>query len=389
MDQSLIEIPNVINDRLGCYRVGNLKFYSKVDAIEAMQKTGTHLHWDFNEAVFSCYDWTKEPDTPILELYRRRAQQLRDKYDYIVLHYSGGSDSQTILEAFIDNDIKLDEIVTHVNYKATGDKDNYLNSEACRVAIPQIEKLKETRPWLNHRIMDFTDLTLDYFSVEERKFDWMYDLNNFFNPNGTCRVDLGMKIKEWHDLIYSGKKVCMLWGIDKPRVYQINGKFVFRFLDFIDGGPTVKSLTGKQPYEDELFYWTPDMPELIIKQAHIIKNYLSKDDIERDPWVGTEKSDLAYRTINGKTLWLNKHRVNQLIYPKWDINTYSSGKGPSLIISSRDTWFFQVEEAISARRNWRIGIQKLWEFLPDYWKNNPADISSGIKGCWSKDYFLE
>ena len=88
-------------DRLGCYRVGDLKFYSKLEAIEMHTRTGIHPHWDFNEAVFSSYDWTVEPEENILELYRQRAQQLRDKYDYIILIYSGGADSETILQSFI------------------------------------------------------------------------------------------------------------------------------------------------------------------------------------------------------------------------------------------------------------------------------------------------
>jgi hypothetical protein len=82
-----------LTDRLGCYRVGDLKFYSKLEAIETMQQTGIHLHWDFNEAVFGCYNWKQEPVDSLSDLYRRRAQQLRDQYDYIVLCYSGGADS--------------------------------------------------------------------------------------------------------------------------------------------------------------------------------------------------------------------------------------------------------------------------------------------------------
>jgi hypothetical protein len=80
-------------DKLGVYRVGDLKFYSKLQAIEMSTKTGIHLHWDFNEAVFDSYDWTVEPKDSLVELYRQRAQQLRNKYDYIILAYSGGADS--------------------------------------------------------------------------------------------------------------------------------------------------------------------------------------------------------------------------------------------------------------------------------------------------------
>ena len=48
-------------DQFGVYRVGDLSFYSKIEAIEMHTRTGIHPHWDFNESVFSLYDWTKEP----------------------------------------------------------------------------------------------------------------------------------------------------------------------------------------------------------------------------------------------------------------------------------------------------------------------------------------
>ena len=130
-------------DKLGCYRVGDLKFYSKLQAIEMHTKTGIHPHWDFNEAVFDSYDWTVEPTEPLTEIYRARAQQLRDQYDYIVLMYSGGADSHNVLMSFLNNDIKLDEVASMSNQQATGDKNSWMNTEIFNVAIPTVEYLKK------------------------------------------------------------------------------------------------------------------------------------------------------------------------------------------------------------------------------------------------------
>ena len=168
-------------DKLGCYRVGPAKFYSKLEAIEAHTKTGIHPHWDFNEEVFSSIDWTKEPSETILELYGQRAKQLREKYDYIALMYSGGADSDTVLCSFLDNDIKIDEVATYVNYDATGDKDNFLNAETWNVAFPRIEMLQQQYPWLKHRIIDLSDMTISEFTNPSNKFDWIYSMNMFFN----------------------------------------------------------------------------------------------------------------------------------------------------------------------------------------------------------------
>ena len=373
-------------DKLGCYRVGDLKVYSKLEAIELHTKTGIHPHWDFNEAVFSSYDWTVEPTENILELYRQRAQQLRDKYDYIVLMYSGGADSTNILDSFVNNNIQLDEIVSYINYDT---RDSYLNSEIFKAAVPMLEKLKATCPWIKHRLLDMTQLTLDYFSRDDTKFNWIYDLNMYFSPNNASRESLPLKIKDWADIIHRGKKLCVLWGHDKPRIHHVNGRFSMRFIDFVDSGPTVKSIAGRQPYFDELFYWTPDKPEIVIKQAHLIKNYLSQIDLATMPFISEVRSDLAWREIDGKKYWLSNHGLHRLIYPTWNIDTFSNGKVASLILTPRDEWFFNIEDTNKLKRNLLFGFEKFWQIIPDYWMNDPTQKHKSIKACWSKDYYLE
>lgn len=375
-------------DRLGYYQVGNLKYYSKLEAIEAHQRTGIHPHWNFNEAVFSSYNWIVEPTDSITEIYKSRAQQLRSKYDYIVLMYSGGADSFNVLHTFLSNDIALDEVASFINYNATADKENFLNSEIFNVSIPTITQLKEIYPWLKHKLIDLTQLTIDFFNHDQNKFDWIYKLNAAFNPNAASRESLPLKIKEWRDIIDSGKKFCILWGHDKPRIIHKDNKFLFRFIDIVDNASTVKSIAGEQPYSDELFYWTPDEPRIVIKQSHLIKNYLNSGNIDSLPFVSKEKSDLAYKTSNGINYWLSNHGVHNIIYPCWDINTFSLGKPTSLILSPRDSWFFNISQQNTFKNNYIIGLEKLWQTIPEYWRNG-ENVSNGLKSCWSKDYFLE
>ena len=98
---------------LGHYEVGAQRFFSKSVATLAGLQTGAPVRYNYNDAVFDRCDWTVEPEPQVSlnEFYRRRAQQLRDSYDYIVLQYSGGPDSQNVLDTFLDNGIKLDEVV--------------------------------------------------------------------------------------------------------------------------------------------------------------------------------------------------------------------------------------------------------------------------------------
>lgn len=374
-------------DKLGCYRVGNLKFHSKLQAIEMQARTGIHLHWDFNEAVFRSHNWSIEPTDNILELYRQRAQQLRDKYDYIVLFWSGGADSETVRTSFNDNHIRLDEIVSYCNYQGSDSKTDLMNSELFHRTIPQAQLLTHQFPEMKFRIIDQSTMYLDYFN-QHTQFDWIYNSNMMLTPNCVVRDSMGCQVKEWRDLIEAGKKLCVLWGHDKPRVFHENNRFSFRFIDIIDNGPKVKSMAGLEPYTDELFFWTPDCPQIAIKQAHLVKNYLNSHALTSH-FVSEKKSSLAYKTVDGAKYWLNSHGVHQIIYPTWDISTFDAGKPASTIFSPRDHWFFNLENDNRALTAWKNGVAKLDLTLPDYWKNNPLDFSQGIKACWSPDYYLE
>ena len=98
-------------DRLGYYLVGWKKFYNKTLALMESNKTGYEVKWVFNDDVYGKIDWTIPIEEPLLEIYKRRAQQLREKYDYLMLYFSGGADSAVILRTFVENNIFLDEIV--------------------------------------------------------------------------------------------------------------------------------------------------------------------------------------------------------------------------------------------------------------------------------------
>ena len=70
-------------------------------------------------AIFEINDYQYSDDSVIQcksfdELLKERCIQLRDKYNYLILYFSGGSDSETTLQSFIRSGIHLDEIVTNV-----------------------------------------------------------------------------------------------------------------------------------------------------------------------------------------------------------------------------------------------------------------------------------
>jgi hypothetical protein len=86
------------------------KFKSKIDAIEYSQKTGQEINFYFYDDTYAALDWKKELTPDLDYYYKQQALRLREKYDYLILAYSGGADSTCILETFIHNNIKLDKI---------------------------------------------------------------------------------------------------------------------------------------------------------------------------------------------------------------------------------------------------------------------------------------
>ena len=108
----MLYIDHTDTRRIGfCYwQVGNYKTISKIAAIE-------HAKGDISKVKYYWMDdvWdrvgTQEPSASWNELLRIRCQQLRDRYNHLALMYSGGWDSHTALMAFVDNNIKLDEII--------------------------------------------------------------------------------------------------------------------------------------------------------------------------------------------------------------------------------------------------------------------------------------
>ena len=385
-------------DKLGVYRIGDLKFHSKLEAIEMHAKTGIHPHWDFNEAAFSCYDWTQEPVADISDLYKQRAIQLREKYDYIILNYSSGADSQTILDTFVDNDILLDEVLSFTNCLGSGNKRDMHNYEIFDFAIPHLQDLHTSGKRMRHRVVDISEPVVNFFKSAKNYVDWIYKSNMLWSPYSVAKTDTFMSITDWSNLVLQGKKVCVLHGTDKPRVVHENGKFAIRFIDIVGFGGQVDSIANKMPYTDEYFYWTPDLPEIIIKQGHLVKNYLNSGDITTLPFIQSEVTNLAFKIQDNKKYWLNSTGLHQLIYPTWARHNRLNAPKPRSMTydpitrtggSEKDSWFYDINPLEDFRQNWDAGMLHLWSIVPDYWKINPKNISKGIKGSISKSYFLE
>ena len=150
----------------GFYEVNGYRTFSKMEAIEIQNRTGIFPEWNFNRYIFDNLNWAVEPSIDLYEIYKARARQIRDAYDYVVLFYSGGSDSVNILTAWMDADLKIDEIATVWNMEGAKDPNDYMNAEVDRVVLPGIKRLKDKGIEFKFRLIDITEDTISFIKNE-------------------------------------------------------------------------------------------------------------------------------------------------------------------------------------------------------------------------------
>ena len=293
----------------GFYQVGEQKYFSKFQAVMASKQTGHFPEWNFNDEVFGQQDWTLEPTENLWEIYRQRAQQLRDNYDYIILLYSGGSDSQNILQSFLFNNITLDEVFCYGPFsgidtntqKVTKAPEN-MYREIDLVALPYLREMSKNYKF-HVNLYDWTNDFVNGF----KDADWIWtDAAARFDPRVIVKNKIFENSPKGMAQLEAGKKVCFVVGIDKPRLMLKNDVLYFAFLDFY----TSLGVGQKNWFAEELFYWTPDMPKLPIKQAHVMMQYFKNYPNEL---YLVDRGDL------GSWKWRAEYSslAESLIYPHW------------------------------------------------------------------------
>lgn len=368
-------------DKRGFYQVGPSKFYNKAQAIVASQSTGHWPEFIFNDSAFSAADWSTEPTETLQEIYIRRARQLREKYDHLVLSYSSGSDSSNILHAFLHNGIKLDEVFCYGPFSTNQGRNGTLTKSAENnfreidlVALPYLRELSK-----NHKfeltIYDWTEDMANGF----KSSDWIWtEAQSRLSPSIVVRNRLH-NARSHLNLVDKGKKVGFIFGIDKPKVILKDGVYYMAFLDLtlnMGVGPG-GLMTGNNWENDEYFYWTPDLPELVIKQGHVLKNFFEANPSFK-PYVENSHEGAWHEPYSTKYFDL----VKRLLYPGFNPLIWQTNKISSLTYTEHDNWFINHPD-LPARDHWLAGLRELQRVIDPKWFNK-GTVAKGYVGSWSK-----
>jgi hypothetical protein len=295
------------------------KYYNKFDALRSKRDVALY----FYDKEFLAFDWKTEPRESLSELYKLRAQQLREKYEYLILAYSGGIDSTNMLESFYYNNIHIDEIILVGAFSQDsyhGSDENH-NGEIYHNCIPTLQMMNLKNTKITYH--DYTKLydTPEKF-VSYKNMDKKYQtVDNWFSPHhrwwGTSSLV---------NLNANRKKVGLIFGIDKPN-FSKEGFHCFFFFNTLSisalGGYTFYNQNNDGVTRD-FFYWSPEMPKILCKQMHTIHNFyleyvvfkekLSKDDFfeTKNYWKIIEKN--IYSTIRNPLKFTSKKSNNILSF---------------------------------------------------------------------------
>lgn len=313
-------------DKFGYYSVGNRTTCSRTEAFEWGEPS-----WHFNDDIFLKLDWKVEPNIPLKELYKIRCRQIREAYDYVVIMYSGGSDSHNIITHWIEAGCKIDEIASWWPYEAAKGVIDPWMAEISKAALPFIKEIKNNGIDFKFRLVDASKNFYDVFKLFGKEYE--YNINFIPIPFSCMSATFRENEPEYKKITDKGKKVCFVWGHDKPQLFYKDGKYFTRFTDNVDSsvGPYIQRNYNKGWY-DELFYWTPDLPEIVQKQVHILKSFIRTNN---DPkyYYDNVKGTFNDPPIHGYNPVLNKFlhvdTVKLLLYPNWSLSIYNAGKSVS------------------------------------------------------------
>ena len=374
-------------NRLGYYLVNEQQFFNKTQALAAGFNMGQPIKWVFNDDVYGAIDWTKPIDTSLTELYRRRAEQLRRDYDYLALYFSGGADSTNILHAFIDNNIFLDEIVMQVPKpfeSATNGQDRSqanFYSEVEYSAVPILNNYRNRlHPQTRIRYQDINQPLIDVLQNE----NWYESM-----PLGTNITITGIGrqaayVSENHilKLCEQGRRSAQIMGVDKPLVWY-NGRRYFAYFSDLSANHSAPADPNRSDvytnfYHTEYFYWSPDCPEIVVKQAQEIKKQCEVNLALKNYVINSMREHI------GKF----KDLLHPIIYPSHVNNMiiFQTEKPSSGVVRPMDNWFWATADK-KIQNNYLETINYLRNIIdPAHCISN--DINNGLQATFSKAYQL-
>jgi hypothetical protein len=373
--------------KLGWYEVNGKVYLNKYHALEQCAPN-EWPKWNFHDDAYSRESWGTEPAEDLYEIYRQRADQLRKKYQYVILYYSGGIDSHAILNTFIEHKIPLDGIIVSGSYSLNDELAQGCNQEQLRVAKPYLDDL------IAKGVLTCPVHYLDTVAHHQKFTDenWVYACGQALTPQ-VYSYNFFWEDPWVQNFLLKGS-TCFIRGVDKPRVLLEDGKWYVGFIDgYIMSGTPTGHLSKNQDWDiQEYFYWTPDFTKIVNKQAHTLINWFESNLSPAECEKLTSKEAKNFNRSR-----YNKY-VDPLVYGRY-VNQEIGGERPYFTLNKpfssnvwhKDFWFFKAKDVMPKEyQAWAAGLAMVSKKItPDHFnKQSFADADQDALSTFLKQYNL-
>jgi hypothetical protein len=259
----------------------------------------------------------------------------------MIVMFSGGCDSWTIIDSCIKAGVLVDEIWSFGGHEWCDPNDksrnpNNLANETRFAAIPEAKKFQQRDPRIKYKVFDATRLIEDYWKKNNPD---AYE-EHWISPEGPVR-EIVETLDDQHVPRSSFNRIVRISGIDKPRIMydMATGNFgcYFHDLNTIFGKFSEETLSGYIP-KIEYFYYTTDLPTLMQKQCFVLKHTL----IEKAKLTPATAKEIITKVKDNRFIIYNSHTpfFRTTLYSKWNDNTWQADKDTTnYFYQSNSKWF--------------------------------------------------
>ena len=347
--------------------VGEKRFYNQLEAWAEIIKSKQAYRFYFYENEYDNHDWTKEPADNWDTLVHARCLQLRQRYKVLALFYSAGRDSNHILRSFVKHKIPIDELILLDRDTNPVRSDEYHN-----FVLPMARQYQKINP----------SVKITTIKVSKKSYENFYS-DDWIEKQNTLQLGIFQPTNyEWVIRKYASTSVSnigFIFGNDKPKLLYKDGMIYTAVLD-----KTLELFLNSRLDNLEYFYYAPDLPELHIKQCHMLVNYLEKHYPNTDQKFISEFVDNAHSDYYDELcMAIGRGPADNVTNPCQNgKNKYLGGHPVFSYVNNRskeEKWasYHYFEESMAWFRD---------KYPSAFHTDNPKE--SGTIGIWGKQYFI-
>lgn len=295
------------------YDVGGQKFANIFQAFDRSIETGNFCYYNINQEWIDVIESKTVKLIPNRETFQKlilkKLISLRKKHNKLVLLYSGGTDSHTILKIALINNIFIDEIF--ISYPDIfNEKDSKIYNQEFFSALTFAEKHKK----------NIGKITIYNWKMEDYEFldvkEWWKNSNYSYN-----KLKIQPYWSNYASKIYKNLDGVVITGHEKPNIKVKDGKFYWFILDPQGTEHTV--IKNSYP----LFL----DPEVVVHYSLLLKNLLKSNqrclktiNNEKYFFWGLKNSQIQKFYKSCGLYFNSKKSIEWVKKPSWTLQNYKN-----------------------------------------------------------------